>query len=122
MGYESRLFIMNRNECKRKSGKIWVYAEKLAVIDMSCMGHNNGWKELFTEEIDYKIFTDGENEEDTDDYGEHLKSGKIENIIRWLEEQIDNGNNYRRLKPLLGFLKEFNAERWDELQIVHYGY
>ena len=31
-------------------------------------------------------------------------------------------DNYRRLKPLLEYLKAFDKTQWEDLIVVHYGY
>ena len=54
MSYESKIYIVEIN----RHGKKILYAETLATMNLSCMGHNNGWQELFTKEIDYKLFMD----------------------------------------------------------------
>ena len=37
MGYESRVFVVNRSEIKRSDGTAYVYAEKIADIKMCSM-------------------------------------------------------------------------------------
>ena len=122
MGYESRIFIIDRNERTTPKGDKWVYGEKIAMVDMCKMGYDSGFHELFTEPIDYKIFIDGETETDTDCYGEHLKSATVQTVIEWLEKEISVADYYRRMRPLLGLLEGFNESDWSELQVVHYGY
>lgn len=121
MGYESRIFIMDRNENEAPNGEKYTWAEKIAMVNMCKMGYDNGFHELFTEPIDYKIFIDGETETDVDRYGEHLKSATVQTVIDWLEKEIKT-EDYRRLPVLLGLLKGFQTDRWSELQVVHYGY
>lgn len=121
MGYESRIFIIDRNERTTPKGDKWVYGEKIAMVNMCKMGYDSGFHELFTKPIDYKIFTDGETETDEDCYGEHLKSATVQTVIDWLEKEIET-DDYRRLPVLLGLLKGFQTDRWSELQVVHYGY
>ena len=121
MGYESRIFIIDRNERTTPKGDKWVYGEKIAMVNMCKMGYDSGFHELFTKPIDYKIFIDGETETDVDCYGEHLKSATVQTVIDWLEKEIKT-DDYRRLPVLLGLLKGFQTDRWSELQVVHYGY
>ena len=126
MAYESRIFIVNR---KKRTvwnpllGKDvdWVYGENIADIKMSAM-HNEEFYALFDKEIDYKLFIDNPDKDtDEDYYGEHLKYASVDTVVRWLEKEITH-NEYRRLPVLLGLLKGFDQKRWDELQVVHYGY
>lgn len=122
MGYESRIFIMDRNENEAPNGEKYTWAEKIAMVNMCKMGYDNGFHELFTEPIDYKIFIDGETETDVDRYGEHLKSATVQTVIEWLKKEISVADYYRRMGPLLGLLEGFNESDWSELQVVHYGY
>ncbi|MCI8378658.1 MAG: hypothetical protein HFH72_09090 [Lachnospiraceae bacterium] len=117
MGYESRVYIM------RKSNSMGGFAEEIAKFN--CRGMSgNGWRELFSKPIDYKIFADdGNTEFDEDKYGEHLKYADFPTVIAWLEREVEK-EDYRRLKPLLSLLKGFDLSQWTdgEMQIVHYGY
>ncbi len=118
MGYESRIIVVDRHDQGH-----FVFAEKLAEIKMSKMGYGNGWREMFSKPVDYKLFIDSCNEDtDKDCYGEHLKSTNIQTVVDWLETEIQNGNKYRRLQVLLSLLKGFDESQWTELQVVHYGY
>ena len=121
MGYESRIFIMDRNTYKGIDGNDHSWAEQIAMVNMCKMGYDSGFHELFTEPIDYKIFIDEEHDVDEDCYGEHLKSATVQAVIDWLEKEIET-DDYRRLPVLLGLLKGFQTDRWSELQVVHYGY
>lgn len=117
MGYESRLYIVK--ECKAIS-----YAEVIARFDCSKMGYGNGWRELFDNPFDCKMYAeDGNTLIEKDCYGEKLKTADFPTVIAWLENEIEK-ESYRRLKPLLGLLKGFDLSEWTdgEMRIVHYGY
>ncbi len=122
MGYESRIIVMNRSELTRPNGgnwvytENWVYAEKIAEMNMCCMGSD--FKKLFEKPIDYTIYVNDE-KTDEDCYGEHIKYATIDRIVEWLENYNED---YRRIAPLLGLLKGFDESEWDELQVLHYGY
>lgn len=121
MSYESRIFIVNRNEVKHGNGKCYVYAEKIADIKMSCMC--NGFTGLFNEKIDYQLYVDNADEAtQTDKYGEVMTYTNCKTVIDYLEKLITNEENYRRLTMLLGLLKGINEAQWDNIQVVHYGY
>lgn len=138
MGYESKVYVVNvlehrhplvnrvtKQPCLDENGKQIMaegYGQIVAMIDMCKMGYDSGWKELFTKEIDYKIFAEnGDEDTDEDCYGEHIKSGDITAIISWLENQIKI-EHYRRLKPLLSLLRGFTPDEWEDLQVLHYGH
>lgn len=121
MGYESRLFIVNRKKYD-SDGKIkFVYAEKLAMINMCKMEYS--FRELFVTPIDFDLYGDVSGEEDlsVDCYGDKCKYTDFMTVIEWLNRETEV-SNYRRLKPLLAYLEAFNPDEWDELIVVHYGY
>ena len=121
MGYESRIFIVNRSEIEHNNGTISVYAEKIADIKMSKM--YDEFTDLFNKKVDYELYIDNENEPtQTDKYGDIITYTDCKTVINYLEELIADGKNYRRLTVLLGLLKGFNEEEWNEIQVVHYGY
>lgn len=125
MSYESRVIVVNvnRHEKEEVYGKVYpayTYAEEIASVKMGQM--NSNFPGVFKQEIDYTINTPGlEGVTDTDKYGDHIKSAKIEDVIAWLEQQITK-ENYRRLSVLLGLLKGFDPKAWDCLEVLHYGY
>lgn len=121
MGYESRVFVVNRNEINRGIDAPYVFAEKIADIKMACMG--NGFSELFKKKVDYELYIDSCDEStQTDMYGEVMTYADCKTVINYLEKLIADGENYRRLSLLLGILKGIDESQWDEIQIVHYGY
>ena len=121
MGYESRVFVVNRSELENKSGETYVYAEKIADVKMSCMG--SGFTGLFDKKIGYKLYVDnGDEATQTDKYGNTMTYTDCKTVITYLENLIADGENYRRLTMLLGLLKGIDETQWDDIQIVHYGY
>lgn len=122
MGYESRIFIVNRKEYKGyKNEKSYVSAEKIADIEMSKM--YDGFTDLFDRKVDYELYIDSEDETtNTDKYGEVMTCTDCKTVINYLEKLILKGADYRRLFLLLGLLKGIKEEQWEEIQIVHYGY
>ena len=121
MGYESRIFIVDRTECKHNDGTSWIYAEKIADIKMCKM--YNGFTDLFDKKIDYTLFIDdGNNDTQTDCYGDIMTYTDCRTVIDYLEKLIADGENYRRLTILLGLLKGIDESQWDEIQVVHYGH
>ena len=118
MAYESKVYIVDVHRHERG----YVYAEKIAEVNLCKMGYDSGWKELFAKDIDYMLLADdGNTEFDTDLYGEHMKSCSVNKVIEWLESEMQH-NNYRRLPILYGLLKSFDLERWSNLEVVHFGY
>lgn len=117
MGYESKIFVVNT---VHGFSNEYIYAETIATIRMGCMTPD--FHKLFRTEIDYEIYAEDDNHAtSTDRYGDRIKSAKIKDVIKWLESEVIK-DDYRRLRPLLGLLKGFNEEQWDELEVLHYGY
>lgn len=122
MGYESRIFIVDRKEHTiGNNNTIWIYAEKIADIKMS--GMYNGFTDLFDKKIDYELYVDdGDNSTQTDKYGDVMTYTNCQTVIDYLEKLIADGESYRRLNLLLGLLKGIDEKEWDNIQVVHYGY
>ena len=121
MGYESRIFVVNRCEIKHNDGTKFVYAEKIADVKMGKMYY--GFTDLFDNKIDYELFIDTKDEPtQTDCYGDVMTYTDCQTVIDFLEELIADGEDYRRLTVLLGLLKGFDEKQWDNIQVVHYGY
>lgn len=128
MGYESKLYIVNRHDFRPSYDHVW--GEIVATFDLSKMGYSNHeFYDAFTKEIDYEFYLptcdDNGNEVmdfvNTDCYGTHMKSADLKTVIRALEI-CEERDHYRRLPPLIAMLKAFDESEWDELQVVHYGY
>lgn len=119
MAYESKVYIVDVH----RNGNEITYAERIAEVRLSCMGNGNGWRELFSRDIDYTLYEDdGNTAFDEDRYGDHLKACSIETVTEWLEKEMAC-SDYRRLSILYGLLKSFNPEQWGtNLEVVHFGY
>lgn len=118
------MYIEKKNPHSKNYGKVY-YAENIATFDMSCMGYVNGWRELFSNPIDYEVYVTSEDKSTKiDKYGEKIKSGNFDKIINWLDTHNNTGlyNSNKRITPLVEMLKGFNKTEWDDLQIIHYGY
>jgi hypothetical protein len=120
MGYESRLYVVNKTTTKNFEGTHF-YAEKIATFDLSKIGEY----EIFHKypATDCYIYADDGNTEILKDcYGEELIEIPIPDAIKILEDLIAKYPNYRRWRPCLSLLKGFNPDQWDNLVVLHYGY
>jgi len=118
MGYESKLYIVNKRGSLTSETKQW--AEVIAVFNMCKFGAFN---EIFKKETDcYFYADDGNTEVIKDKYGSALTEASIEQVIEYLENYRANQPHYRRVDPLLGLLKSFNPSDWQDLVVLHYGY
>lgn len=119
MGYESRIYVVNLHRNRAIGNKVF-WAEKIAMFNLSSMRGN--WCSLFNRPIEYELYEEnGDDKFDTDNYGDHLKDADINSVIQWLEKECKR-SDYRRLRPALALLKEFNQSEWEELRVVHFGY
>lgn len=122
MGYESRLYIVEKGNVLYDDDMRWgeVIAQFNMCVCPSIYKLRNGKK------TDCFIF-EGENRIIKDRYEERLTEEKIEVVIELLEKDIADGEDYRRLFPLLASLKSFKEQQdmgiWDkDLVVLHYGY
>jgi hypothetical protein len=120
MGYESKLYIVNKmGETKIESEKKR-YAQVVAMYDICKFGAFDG---LFQTVTNCYIYADdGDTEILEDRYGEPLKEATITEVIEYLEKYKENKEPYKRVEPLLALLKGFNLEEWENLKVLHYGY
>jgi hypothetical protein len=117
MGYESKLYIVDKREPEKTEGKR--YAQVITMFNMCKFDFGS----IFSKETDcYFYADDGNTEIIKDRYDDTLTEANIEDVIQYLEEYKNNQEYYRRVDPLLGLLKGFNPAEWDDLKILHYGY
>ena len=140
MGYESKIYIVSRNElqgCKNpETGKHPVIALVVASFDLCRVGYNNReFFDAFKNPIDYTLWLptcDKYGKEvmstvDKDCYGEHLKSADLQELIDALQI-AESREHYRRFVPIIAMLQAFvnDKEAWnndhEQLQAVHFGY
>ena len=124
MGYESRLYVMQRRDftMENRDGEEvrFINAGEIARFDMSKMVPS--FRDLFTEPTDFDVYGDDGEPIVADCYGNALAYAHASKVAEWLEAEVER-SDYRRLKPLLAFLRAAEAECWDgELVVVHYGY
>ena len=130
MGYESKVYI-----CSRISNAEYIYNEVIAAVDMCKMGYDTGWHDLFNKKLDGEFLgfdhdnprnQDWENTELLDAYDEPMMYADIDTVKEWVNNQIENGEDYRRLFVLKAVLDSFDKTRWEsdraKLIVVHYGY
>ena len=130
MGYESKVYI-----CSRISNTGYIYNEVIAAVDMCKMGYDTGWRDLFNKKLDGDFLgfdhdnprnQDWENTELLDAYDEPMMYADIDAVKEWVNKQIENGDDYRRLFVLKAVLDSFDKTRWEsdraKLIVAHYGY
>jgi hypothetical protein len=123
MGYESKFYIVEKSTmADRESGM--KYASVIAMFDMCKMG---SLINVFEKKTDCYIYaSDGNTKILEDMYGDALTEATVEDVLYVLEEAVKNGEDYRRIFPLMSALKSFNElqnnNRWSNIVVLHYGY
>lgn len=119
MGCESRIYVVKKENFIDE----WVglrYAQKIACVNMSvfpCLSS------VFKKQTDCYIYADdGDTAITKDKYGNPLTEAPLSDVIEFLEDEVQRGETYRRIKPLLALLKNFDMEQWRNLVCLHYGY
>ena len=122
MGYESKIYIVQKNDLRDEDGM--KYAQIIAMFNMCKIGNMSS---VFEEETDCYIYADDGNTKILEDkYGDPLTEATVEDVIYVLEEAIDSGENYRRIFPLLSTLRTIYEQQkdgiWKNIVLLHYGY
>lgn len=121
MGYESRIYIVRKGRIYDETyGKRW--AEKIAMFDMckyprlADLMRSKPATDCYIYEGDTIIIEDC--------YGEPLYEASCSDVIALLEKDVENGEDYRRIFPLLAMLKTFeeHKEQWGEIAVLHFGH
>ena len=114
MGYESRLYVVQKSQVAKHNNKYW--CEVIASFDL-CKVDINFRKYLKTD----SYFIEGNEYVFEDCYGEPLRELTIAEAIKEIENAMAR-YDYRRWKPILGLLKGFNEDEWGDLRVLHYGH
>lgn len=125
MGYESKLYVVDTSvgdyNIPRNGLK---YARIITMFDVCCFP---AVSDMLREKKQTGYFICIEDEDILEDkYGDHLYVAELQDVIDIIEKEIENGEDYRRAKPLLAALKVYEEQRkkgiWNDLKILHYGY
>ena len=125
MGYESRIYVLNRKKFDEPIGSWTFYDQYLASFDLSRVNqevlevlkanpyiNNDGNSDLYTIGDALK----------KDPYGDIPTMCKATDLYKVMQ-QMENKEHYRRYKMVLDFLAPLLlSDDWDELIIVHTGY
>ena len=124
MGYESKLYVVEKASYDSPSDKGMRYCMVIAMFDL-CKYYplSQAISDYPTTDC-YFYADDGDTKVLEDKYGDPLKEIPIEDVIEILEEDLYKGVNYRRIYPVLAALKSLkeHEEQWMNLAVLHYGY
>ena len=119
MGYESKLYVIEKGSVKGLSGKI--YGMHVAAFEMGCVYEMVEKIKKYPHTDTFFFADDGNTEVTSDAYGEPLTEIPVKdmaNIIRELSEH----DVYRRYKPVLAFLDAIDESEWNNIVVLHYGH
>lgn len=122
MGYESRLYVVEKSDIRNDTGKR--YAEVIAMFNI-CKCYELSDILTRQKETDCYIYADDGNTKIVKDrYDEKLTEVSIPFVISTLEKILEGRETYRRIYPLLNALKAFNEQKdkWGDIVVLHYGY
>ena len=118
MGYESKLYIVNKSDIYDDGMK---YGQVIATFDLCKVG-SVARKIAKYPNTDAYIYADDGNTRITKDlYGEPFKEIPIADMIEILERESE-ADPYRRYRPCIQLLKGFDASEWKDLVVLHYGH
>jgi hypothetical protein len=119
MGYESRLYVVEKSNLSKDPDIDKVWAEVIAVFNLCVVPGLNLSKYPETD----CFFYDGDKRVTEDRYGAPLIEVPIPDMIQCIEEaRANDPDDYRRWQPCLQLLKGFDESRWGRLAVLHYGY
>ena len=120
MGYESKFHIVQGHDFE--DGKGAFFAERIAMFDMSKLGHDSHTFALVQRSpvTTYYIYADdGDTKITQDCYGEALKEIEITDLLSALKK---DDHLHGRMKPFIALLESFDASEWKNLKVLHFGY
>ena len=124
MGYETKVYIVEKTNlfCSEENGM--KYARVLAMFDVSKFYELSDWFRNKPDTKHYFYADDGDTQIIEDRYGDTLKEASVKEVIDKLERIVENGEDYRRIFPLLAALKAFEEQsnHWGNIAVLHYGY
>lgn len=137
MGRNSNIYICERFENRFCVDKPFVGYTTLAAMEMKKV-YEDGWDELFATPFhndpnceyfhfygfDFGFAIDQEGDLSEDMFGKPVGVASLKSVIEWTQKQIDNGNDYRRLKPFLALLKAYdNPNDWgNDIVVLRFCY
>ena len=124
MGYESKIYIVEKTNYSLVEENGMKYARVLAMFDVSKFYELSDWFRNKPATRHYIFDDDGDTQIIEDRYEDTLKEASVKEVIDRLEKIVENGENYRRIFPLLAALKAFesHSNQWGDIGVLHYGY
>ncbi len=118
MSYESKFFVVEKSTMPDYENENYVYGQVVTGFNAGCIPCIDEIKKYPLTNA-YIYYNDEKVYEDK--YGDKLIEIPIPDLIKIIRKASKN-DNYRRYSPLLGLLKGFNLEQWNDIVVLHYGY
>ena len=130
MGYESRLYVVNKWENSMKLPIIIedvdygerVWSEIIAMMNVSKYPEISNFMRKQPITDSYIYADDGNTHIVSDRYGDVMTECSVEELLEVIQREVDKGEDYRRLMPLYSLLKGFDPKQWSNLRVLHFGY
>jgi hypothetical protein len=129
MGYESRIFVIRKNDHPALADKGFLYAETMVIYNMCKFP---AFQAIFNSDCPATKYAPYDQEDGDilivkDKYGDPLRERTLEEVIDCLDQYITlnpEGEIYARVWPLKAMLEEFVKIQSDyyRLAVLHYGY
>ena len=123
MGYECKLYVVEKRNVFDEEKR---YAQVIAMFDMCKYYTLSSIISIFPKTDCYFYGDDGDTKILKDEYDKPLTEIPIEKVIAILETDIADGNDYRRIPPVLAALKAIKEQKdygiWQDVVVLHYGY
>ena len=124
MGYESKLYVVEKPNLKYIDNDGMVYCQIIAMLDLCRFPALSDRLAAYPDTKCYFYADDGNTKVLSDNYGDALKEIPLADVINTLETELKKGETYRRIYPVLAALKslEEHKDQWREVVVLHYGY
>jgi len=122
MGYESKLYVVEKSKYPYPSDDGMIWGEVVAMFDLCKCHPVSDELRKYPDTNAYIYADDGNTKILEDKCGEKLKEIPIKDTIKIIKKAMKNGNYYRRYKPCLKLLESFNLDEWSDLVVLHYGH
>ena len=119
MGYESRLYVVDKHEKFSCEDRCW--GEIIVMINLCTVYGVSSKMRKYPETDCYIYASDGNTHIVEDLYDEVMSEIPIDDAIKIIEE-ASKKDDYRRYAPCLALLKSFDKSQWKNLVVLHYGY
>ena len=120
MGYESKIYIVRKGNFLGDNGKC--FAEKIAEFNLcKVYGISNILRRKPKTDC-YIYMDDGDTEILEDCYGDELTECKPDELVKYIEKDIEENGTYWRYNLILATLRELVTLNDSQICCLHYGY